>query len=102
MFHVDQKVVCVDDGPAADGLKLNLRKGEMYTIREIATNIGLDASDRPCAGLRFYEIGDPPIRIARNIAFDGSYASTRFRPVREHSIQIFRDIANGVKQKENA
>ena len=96
MFHVGQKVVCVDDGPArSNGLPLPLRKGDIYTVSKfipaglprtcgcIIPDDGLDVAEAPNPQDDHHEL---------------LYVATRFRPV--HSIQIFRDIANGVKQPE--
>ena len=92
MFHVGQKVVCVDDGGTPDRIWMRDAKptvGAIYTVAE--TGVSHFYTRAPNA-LRLCEIRN--VWHGRDIGYDVS----RFRPV--HSIQIFHDIANGVKQPE--
>lgn len=101
MFEVGQMVVCVDDGPRGDGRIVPLKKGTIYTIASYHPGVGRNRDgSRGKGGVSLNEVPSPP----RSLRFKGRYCATRFRPIRKHSIEIFQDIANGVKQpeKENA
>ena len=100
MFNVGDLVVCVDDEPSvARWVGDPLHNGTIYTIRAFCGAI--DAPHEPA--LLLEEVRNSAIRAGRRYEDIGYFAS-RFRPIRKHSIQIFTDIANGVKQpeKENA
>jgi hypothetical protein len=77
-FHVGQQVVCVDDTPARDGLQTAVRRGSIYTIRQIL-------AWGEFVGLRLVEVRDPPER--RGIL--SGYRAERFRPIRKTSIEVF-------------
>ena len=98
MFHVGQMVVCIKtlDRPGAHGkYTAPITRGQVLTIRSV--------DDSPNAliplGLRFEEVINAPRKWSTGFK-EAAYDATRFRPVRPHSIQIFHDIANGVKQPE--
>lgn len=73
MFHVGQKVVCVDDGPGLDdGLPVSLVRGSVYTISEIENLVG---------AIKTEEAGPFEVRTY--------FHRRRFRPVHTTSIEIF-------------
>ena len=80
MFHVGQKVICVDDAPArndcATVLPLRLVKGAVYTIRSIHTEPHMEGY-----GVRLEELLNPSIIWADGDEKEWSYQSERFRPV---------------------
>lgn len=79
-FHVGQMVVCIDDVPVP-GLRMwTLKKGRIYTIREIGLRSFVD--DSPC--IRLEEIVDRP--------GDVPYWERRFRPVRPTNIEVFHKL----------
>ena len=83
MFHVGQKVICVNQRWATID-KRRPEKGCIYTIREIYTN-GKDV------GFRFFEITNPPRQHADGFA-ESAWHSRFFRPVieRKTDISIFQ------------
>lgn len=102
-FHIGQKVVCVDDGPPEFNLrKEGLRRGAIYTVREV--------------GLRSWFDGAPAVRLMEIIRgpkasetgdedSDTPFWAHRFRPLIEHKtdISVFKKIlADASKEKEAA
>lgn len=78
MFHVGQQVVCVDDSRWVydpTRVPFPLRRGCIYTVA------GIEVDDEGCF-LFLEEV--PPCKT-----HDGSFRSSRFRPVRKTSIDIF-------------
>ena len=105
MFNVGDFVVCVDASPSADGRCVPLERGRVYEVAEFF------ACGTPSETGRWLEdvvaLTNAPTlaqRLIDNRWHGPQYRSSRFRPIRKQSIQIFTDIANGVKQpeKENA
>ncbi len=88
MFHVGQKVVCVnDDFPEWTDFHKSMFphrpcKGEVYTVRAIVPHI--------------YEGGMhlllEEIRNVELFAYEPPFGRYRFRPVRETSIECFRAL----------
>lgn len=83
MFHVGQLVVCIDDKEpvhplATPGCMDGLTAGRIYTVRELSGPTWLDG--RPT--IKLEEIVREP---------DDGYWAHRFRPVRDTSIEIFRE-----------
>lgn len=83
MFHVGQKVVCVDDRPSFYGDSVSLQKNTIYTIAAVFTKLDADGD----YGVEVVETRD---------CFDGlrymggsAYRASRFRPVHTTSIEIF-------------
>ena len=109
MFHVGQMVVCVKDtfvDPVWALCPCKPAANRIYTVREIQAGPWF-RNDQSMQGLRLVEIRNPEQQFSGPALIGNSewcFSCDRFRPVREHSIEIFRDIANGVKQpeKENA
>lgn len=66
-FHVGQKVVCVNDGVVYWRGNPDLRRGEIYTIRQITMEIDLN----------LWLVG-----------VSGGWVSTRFRPVVDDTKKI--------------
>lgn len=94
-FYVGQKVVCIDDSLALDGLRTSLRQNAVYTIRAI--DPGKDCNGE--TGLYLQEVVDAPIR--RKFP-TGAYRASRFRPVveRKTDISIFTKLLDGIQYKE--
>lgn len=91
MFHVGQKVVTlVTWDLMPPGVSAAPVQGQIYTVRDIA-------SYPYGVGLRLEEIHNPTILWTHGFD-EAAFHADFFRPL--HSIQIFRDIANGVKQPE--
>jgi len=106
MFHVGQLVVCVDDDPwkyyvpghSYGGGMDGLVKGNIYTIRWCGMFNHTDGSNT--MAVRLYEIVRPSYGITPD---DCPYVATRFRPVVETRLDVFREMLEpvpGVKQKE--
>jgi hypothetical protein len=106
MFHVGQKIVCVDDLDdisLAEKLGLfivgdldGLTKGAIYTIRALITD--------PVTGVycaRLHEIHRQPMPY-RGGTFEVGFRITRFRPVVEKKtdISIFTRILDDVSKRE--
>ena len=98
MFNVGDFVVALAtwESPRYGGSECPVR-GCVYTVREI------ELYRSGAYGLRLHELRNPPARFSDGVK-EASFAADYFRPIRKQSIQIFIDIANGVKQpkKENA
>src|SRR3990167_7935284 len=96
MFQVGQLVECVDDvnWPSAwRALTATVPvKGRVYTVREVATHENV-------YGLCLEEIIDPIRRFSDGFT-EPKFNQARFRPIREQSIEIFREIARGVREPE--
>ncbi len=75
-FRVGQKVVCVDDGPNANGLIPSVRTGETFTVATIDPTIRFGAY-----GVQLVE------RAARAPTY--VFRADRFRAVHETNISIF-------------
>ncbi len=81
MFHVGQKVVCVDDRLCVvTGDPTGLRKGAVYTVR------GLTSDGEGLFVEELYREWVPGIEF--------SLWYWRFRPVRETSIEVFQSLLN--------
>ena len=97
MFHVGQLVVCVDDVPVPGYFSFmgGLKKGKIYTIRGFATH-----EHELVYGVYLEEIFRP---ILAGDTYEAPFYTTRFRPVAETSLDVFREMlapVPGVKQKE--
>lgn len=112
MFHVGQKVVCVDDDPGPDRIEGvrdgtiyvltgdldGLTEGVVYTIRDIV--------EYPFDGqlmLYLCEIDRPPL-LGPSGLFETGFALRRFRPAieRKTDISIFTEILKPKHVKEPA
>lgn len=85
MFRVDQRVVCVDDGPAFDGWVTPLVKNRIYTVSGFS-----DVDGRWGPGVYLYGIDNTPRKtVVDGIRFrmDG-FCASRFRPVQEKKTDI--------------
>lgn len=81
MFHIGQKVVCIDDTPpstqnGADYLPCRVQYGQIYTVREIHTEAGI-----PGYGIRLEEVLNPSVIWSDGTEAEWSFSSTRFRPL---------------------
>lgn len=104
-FHVGQMVVCVKDaghnypdirakwGHILDKMT-PAEIGRIYTVRDVETRTHI-------LTLRLEEILGPVVDTHVG-PFEIPYASTSFRPVKETSIQIFRDLVAPIKDKVRA
>lgn len=82
MFHVGQKVVCVDDKPRSASVKpppMGIVEGEVYTVREVVM-----APHRPAIYIE--EIHNPMHPIW---GVEWAYMADRFRPVKTTNIDVF-------------
>jgi len=84
-FHVGQMVVCVNNSPSEFWSGTNLERNRIYEIKgfveSILGNLGvnvLGVDPSPCIGFRL----------------------SRFRPVRDTSIEIFRQIVADLPKPE--
>ena len=92
MFEVGQMVVCVKNiEPSIYGEAVP-SKNSVYTVRSIYRLAGEE-------GIRLREIVNQPRGYQEGTA-ECAFKIACFAPVRPQSIQIFTDIANGVKQPE--
>lgn len=108
MFHVGQKVVCVDDdffvGPHPD-----LKQGQVYEILRIHKDrdlLGPSIGRHGDCGLSFDLVGVREKYVwPCNVCFTDSFGATRFRPVAQKptDISIFKAILNSPhKERETA
>jgi hypothetical protein len=92
-FHIGQKVVCVNVTPSSHPLAANkchlLRKGDVYTIRDIDVRF---ASLHGDITIRLEEIRRPIQQPCKIPDWEPGFASRRFRPVRTTSIDIFTSM----------
>lgn len=96
-FRVGQMVVCVNDRWHRDFLSLHLNvpmKGRIYTIRAIFEP---PVACQPCLWLE--EIVNAPTEWAEGL-FEAAFRATRFRPVKETSIDIFRQIIAPIEREK--
>lgn len=97
MFHVGQKVVCVDDKNwrARFFMEKLPIQGEVYTIRGF-----FEALD----GLRIWleEIKNEKHHYADHGFMESPFLLRRFRPVHKTDISIFTAMLNPITKKENA
>jgi hypothetical protein len=98
MFHVGQKVVCLDDSSESlDGTKF-IEKDAIYTIRWVGIfDLGGIIVPTLCLRLAGINRGEGVWDIRhsnREAAYDMPYRATRFRPVieRKTDISIFTEM----------
>jgi hypothetical protein len=100
MFHVGQKVVCVDDsGNWTNGFYYEIPvKGRIYTIRDIDTRCVVFFGK---AAIRVEEI-ILPIENTLVGEWEPGYSPDRFRPVieRKTDISVFTRILDKVNKRE--
>jgi hypothetical protein len=101
MFHVGQKVVCVDDEFGfADRLSLRELpvKGNVYIIRDMPLGMAIDGSRRIGLLLQGIKNNEGPRGI------EHCFNPMRFRPIveRKTDISIFRLLLNPANHKELA
>lgn len=92
MFEVGQKVLCIDDvvyDHAAPG-KLLVRAGEVYTISQFIPRI--PRWDSYTGGQPTVKLSELPDRKEKN-CFEMGYRASRFRPLNDPSIDVFREMA---------
>ena len=97
MFHVGQMVVCVDDSVSPANFFIPATypsKGHIYTIR------GIQDLGNGLAVL-LEEILNRPFPYATGDS-EPSFLASRFRPVRQTSIEQFTSILNQAPQREDA
>lgn len=100
MFHVNQKVVCVNAKPSPicriTGVS-NLSKGAIYTIRDIEVWEGVEC-------VRLVEIVERPYHFIDRGWLEPSWRANRFRPVvsRKTDISIFTAMLTPSKQEIDA
>lgn len=88
MFHVGQKVVCVDASPDLNGEPTPAALNTVYTVD------GIDACGPHCCGLILAEV---PLHLGR-----WSHCSMRFRPIveRKTDISVFHKILRKSARKD--
>lgn len=90
MFHVGQRVVCVDDAPmrndCGDVMPLRLVRGIVYTIRSIQTEPHIEGY-----GVRLEELLNPSIIWADGSEKEWYYQSERFRPIAVAGKSLLRE-----------
>lgn len=91
MWHVGQRVVCVDDSNWSDDHIKHPIKGRIYTIREIDTIGGID-------GFWLEEIINP-IKTYCDGVCEAGFKRERFKPLDEKRLDIFREMLT-VKKRE--
>lgn len=93
MFHPNQLVCCVDDGPCNCGCRSasGLKHGAIYTVRD-AGRANFNTGDSQPA-VRLYEVRRT-LRLAHlgHDSADAWFGAVRFRPVNEKSIEVFRSM----------
>lgn len=77
MFHVGQKVVCVDASAAKDGYVPPVNEGAVYTVADV------EASDPSDLGITLFEVTLPIRR-----GYGPFWKASRFRPVVERKTDI--------------
>lgn len=102
MFHVGQKVVCVDDKftlPVHPCDRL-LRKGGVYTVGWVGVST-CKRDPSPTLGVHLVEIAREPSRPEGRAL---PYRATRFRPVieRKTDISIFKSMLTPSRVNEPA
>jgi len=101
MFHVGQKVVCVNDVWVRiwDDVECPLVKGEVYTIAGFSApdkSIGPDRIIRMISGVILQEVSNPTAKRGEDCGF----CPTRFRPLVEKKtdITVFTEMLRPVKE----
>jgi hypothetical protein len=96
MFHVGQKVVCVNDGKRGD--YRGPKKGETYTVREIA-----ECPIENDCGLRLYEIVGETVQVVTGEILEVAFRTSRFRPLieRKSSTSTGFEILDGIRKRES-
>lgn len=100
MFHVGQKVVCINGDFSARKLE-TIRlfttdlplKGQVYTVVGVLEHDGIPA-------LELAEFPPAPVEPIGDFVF--VWRMDRFRPVKETSIEVFRSLLNPVPELEDA
>ena len=90
MFHVGQKVVCVDGRPTDKEGACELVRGAIYTIRWCGMWSLPPWFPKPKLGVRLVGVdrGPDPWRPDLDAAFDMPFNAARFRPVVERKTDI--------------
>ena len=83
-FHVGQNIVCVDDAPGRVSGVSALVRGRIYTIRGINTKSENE--------IGFLLVGVPRRRPDHRDGSERGWVSTRFRPLDESRLSIFREM----------
>ena len=99
MFHIGQRVVCVNTENLVFADMKQLHKGGIYTIRGFLDGTAFD----PGLGIYLEEIIHPLINFEDPYGWlEPSYWAWRFRPVidKKTSIEIFQKLL--IPEKENA
>jgi hypothetical protein len=96
-FHVGQKVVCI----STEGLVSPtwIKQGGIYTIREIRTDKIRFTRCKTYVSLLLVEVVKPLADWGEG-PLEPGYSTVRFKPAVSKSIQLFRDIAQGVTDRK--
>jgi hypothetical protein len=98
MFHIGQKVVCVDDSPPPPGRPVYwpmVVKGQVYTI------VGFDIEDSARCGIGLI-LAEARLGFIPPWKGEMGWRRTRFRPVQERKtdISVFTEILTKTKAPE--
>jgi hypothetical protein len=98
MFHVGQKVVCVDASVTyswAPGAEII--EGAVYTVR----GLGLDVTGQPGLRLHEVELTGPFGHVSNGPYKDKCYRATRFRPVIERKTNTGFAVLEEIRNRES-
>jgi|GEM_PF-5587989 len=105
-FKPGMRVVCIHpyDSPREVGIAVRYgvrtpRKGVVYTIREVLLPEKLPEISNTVLPLRLIEIVNPPVRFVNGV-LEPAFPSTRFRPLDESRLDVFRDLLVDVPKEE--
>lgn len=102
MFKIGQRVVCVDDTPPSqanggDYCPIRPRKGGVYTVRGIHTEPHIEGY-----GVYLEECQNPPMIWSDGHEAEWPFASTRFRPAVNPTLELARRFADYHEHDETA
>lgn len=93
-FHVGQKVVCVD--ATFHGHDSPLSKGAIYSVSWVGTHPRAATGPDGITRNRLVAVALLGVSNAHDRECGSHFSACRFRPAVSQSIQLFRDIAQGV------
>ena len=100
MFHIGQRVVCVDAKPPRPDGNRYLVEGAIYTIRWVGMHHDLHGIYGTHLRVRLEEVRRP--RCPKTRVVDMPYGAFRFRPIveRETDISVFEAILDKATKRE--
>ena len=97
MFHVGQLVVCVHDEGQECGPGPYVRRGLVYTVRDRHHN-----GRHPVLGDGWAVWLEEIVSPSDEFGSEWGFLSSRFRPVQDSALGIFRKIEAPTPKQENA